>query len=268
MEELYSHIISAFHSLWQMKRRGQSIEIITPYSTCTDKFVSVFLTKRGDEYVVTDGAWIDNGSYDSYMPMDDALFVRMYEFYASEYGIGSKVGRGNVFHYKKTADIDFLPNIVDELARFISDTVTASRMNLANPREQETRSSFTKKANGFIKEAFADDFQSGFTLDQMPGVRFSAKIERKGRLTLVNYVTGSHPAYYISSLGKSSLGFDLLETQSINAFVENRVLLLDSSAKAYNDSRVQPYIGLMSSKTDRVVIPWSHRTDIKRIILN
>lgn len=268
MENLYRHITDAFHSLWQMKKRGQSIEIVTPYPTCTDKSVSVFVTLRGDEYVVTDGGWVDDGSYDVYLPMDDALFLRMYEFLGDEHGVQSLIGRGTVFHYKKTSDVEFVPNLVEDVARFVADVITAASMNIANPKEQEAKSSFAKRANVYIKDVFGDGFQSGFSLDKMPGVRFSAKIENKGRITLVNYVTGSHASYYISSLGRSSLGFDMLESQGINAFVKNRVMLLDSEARAYSDVKVIPYIKLMDTKHDRVVIPWSRRKEIKDMVMN
>ena len=64
MQGLFNDIIKAFSSLWSFKKRGNSIEIVTPVSTTNDVFVSVFLTMRGDEYIVTDGGWIDAGVYD------------------------------------------------------------------------------------------------------------------------------------------------------------------------------------------------------------
>ena len=64
MKDLLNDIITAYSSLWSFKKRGNSIEIVTPVSTTNDVFVSVFLTMRGDEYVVTDGGWIDAGVYD------------------------------------------------------------------------------------------------------------------------------------------------------------------------------------------------------------
>ena len=55
MRDIIEEIIKAFSSLWKIKQRGDSIEIITPVTTSNDSFVSFFLTRRGDEYVVTDG---------------------------------------------------------------------------------------------------------------------------------------------------------------------------------------------------------------------
>ncbi len=60
----------------------------------------------------------------------------------------------------------------------------------------------------------------------------------------------------------------MLESQGINAFVKNRVMLLDSEARAYSDVKVIPYIKLMDTKHDRVVIPWSRRKEIKDMVMN
>ena len=46
MEDIIKIIIASFSSLWKVKKYGKTIEIITPFFTTNDCFVSVFLTER------------------------------------------------------------------------------------------------------------------------------------------------------------------------------------------------------------------------------
>ncbi len=62
--EIYNDIKNAFGGLWQTKQRGSSLEIITPYATTNNKFVSVFLSKQGNDYVISDGGWLNSGVYE------------------------------------------------------------------------------------------------------------------------------------------------------------------------------------------------------------
>ena len=62
-QEIYDDIVSSFGSLWQTKVRGNTLEIITPFASTNHKFVSVFLTKNQDEYIVTDGGWLSGNEY-------------------------------------------------------------------------------------------------------------------------------------------------------------------------------------------------------------
>ena len=52
-----------------MRMRGDTLEVITPFATTNDKFVSVFISERKNGYVVTDGGWITNGIYDCDLPL-------------------------------------------------------------------------------------------------------------------------------------------------------------------------------------------------------
>ena len=54
MEEIYELVRAAYQSLWKIKNHGETIELITPMVTTNDMFISVFVTRRGDDYIVTD----------------------------------------------------------------------------------------------------------------------------------------------------------------------------------------------------------------------
>jgi len=55
LESLFEDIKSDFSSLWTCKQRGESVEIVTPYMDLHSEAIVVYLTKRGNRYIVTDG---------------------------------------------------------------------------------------------------------------------------------------------------------------------------------------------------------------------
>ena len=84
MDEIINEIITAFSALWHVRRVGNSYEIITPVPTSNDMFVSVFLTKRENEYVVTDAGWIDSGVYDI-DEIGDSVYKKITAYYTENY---------------------------------------------------------------------------------------------------------------------------------------------------------------------------------------
>lgn len=60
-EQFYHSVARDYAEMWDFKFRGASFEIVTPHSTISDKFVSVFLTQRGQDIIVTDGGYLHNG---------------------------------------------------------------------------------------------------------------------------------------------------------------------------------------------------------------
>ena len=46
MRAIFENIKHAFGALWGFRARGESFEVITPFPTSTDMYVSVFITVR------------------------------------------------------------------------------------------------------------------------------------------------------------------------------------------------------------------------------
>jgi hypothetical protein len=62
-ESLFHEVARDYSALWDFKFRGATLEIITPHSTISNKFVSVFLTEREGEFIVSDGGYLHTGEY-------------------------------------------------------------------------------------------------------------------------------------------------------------------------------------------------------------
>ena len=48
MDNIFDTIVQAYQSLWHFKDYGNTLEIITPVATVNNMFVSIFITKRGN----------------------------------------------------------------------------------------------------------------------------------------------------------------------------------------------------------------------------
>src|SRR5690349_18316430 len=126
---------SDFGALWNCRQRGNSLEIITPFSTTTQKFVSVFITYRDGAFVVSDGGWL-SGELDLYeIPEVDGIDCDLHlEFFGHAFGIKSLISgeNGEKFFYKKAANEKLLSNAVYDLSNFLSSVING----LSLPREQ------------------------------------------------------------------------------------------------------------------------------------
>ena len=81
MQDIFEAIKEAYNSLWHVKVLGESLEIITPMVTTSDSFVSVFVTKRGDEFVITDGGWISAGYYGCDEDNQGKAYQKLFQYY-------------------------------------------------------------------------------------------------------------------------------------------------------------------------------------------
>ena len=115
--------------------RGETMEVVTPIATTSDKFVSVFIAKRGDAYVVTDGGWISEGKYDSDLPLLDAIYGRVFEYYKGEYNVNELAANNYIYYYKKTTDIRMVSSMVFDMASFTNGVVSASLINYQEKKE-------------------------------------------------------------------------------------------------------------------------------------
>ena len=269
METIFDIIRKDFDSLWKVKMRGSTMEVTTPVATTSDKFVSVFITKRGDSYVVTDGGWISEGKYDSDLPLLNDIYARVFEYYKSEYGVNELAANNYIYYYKKTSDISMVSSLVYDMASFTSSVISASFINYQEKKEIDNSKRFQTRANAFIKEIAPRDIQikhNAWAIEKYKSLRFHALIPFKGRLTLVSYVTGSNNDYFRNSLALANMRFEVVERDGFNGIVSNKVLLIDDTVKSYSSPEMTPIIGIIANKAKRISLPWSERDKIKKAV--
>ena len=77
-KEIFTDVRDSFSTLWQFKERGTALEVITPYATTSAKFVSVFISKQGEEFIVSDGGWIEEQVYGCILDLDNDCFQKIH----------------------------------------------------------------------------------------------------------------------------------------------------------------------------------------------
>ena len=268
MDDIIKNIVHSYASLWKIKRHGNTFEVITPVATTNNFFVSVFLAKRGDEYVVTDGGWIDSGMYECDMRFEDVYYSKLFQYYLEDYEIQQLEAKGHIYYYKKISNERLVPNLVYDLSNFINAVVSASFISFEEKKEKEHIGRFRREANSFIRNLVSEgDLKTNsYIHESISCIKFNAVVSRKNRMTLINYVTGSNDTNFILSLGRSNLSYDTIENQPINNIITNKITLLDDTTRTYESPKVQPLLNTVEHKTGRMCVRWSGKKALEEII--
>lgn len=263
MQDIFRQITSSFGALWKCRPRGESIEVITPFPTSTDMYVSVFVTKRGDAWIATDGGWMCKEVYNCCLPLDEKIYSKVFDFFVDDFGIKSTTSAsGDTFYYKGTRDRRLVPNIVFELATFISQTVSVA---LVQFREQTEQERFSTQVKTFLRSRLNDErlkFNTSFS-KEFQGARFNAVISSpRGRFSLINFASGRSAANIKSSIARASFNLDYIDFSPEAHKVENRIVLIDDEQLPFDSPQIENAVALCRNKNQQPV-SWIHgKTDL------
>lgn len=112
----------SFNYLWKLRPRKESLEITTPFVTINSDFVTVFLTKKDNKWIVTDGGWLDEGKYGITANQKDVAV----DYFRKEYEIKTTVRKsdGRIINYLEASEERMIPTIVYNLGTFVSQAVS------------------------------------------------------------------------------------------------------------------------------------------------
>ena len=149
LEKIYGNVKLCFDKLWSFKLRGEGVlEIITPYSTTSDKFVSLFLTIRNGKFVVSDGGLLNSEAYDSVIDYENQCLLKILYHLEDYYEVKTTQDKkGYKHYYKTTIKEDLIPNLVYEMGQFISMCVSSATVPFVDEKEKEEKETFRKQAN-------------------------------------------------------------------------------------------------------------------------
>lgn len=266
MEEIFNIIQTSFSSLWNLRMRGETMELITPFATSNNLFISLFISRREDYFVVSDGGWMSDGVYQTRLP-DDPMFDRLFSFFQEECDINSVHSNGKIFYYKTTDDIRLIPNLVFDMAEFARSVISGSFIQFQAERELKAQNRYSRKATEFLREIIPHDniyFNKSIN-DNLGFIRFNAIINKRGRTSLINYVTGSTDNYFINSLGKSTMKFDIVEEHPISETVERKITLIDTTTRIFRSEKIQPYYSILGGRNNREAIFWDDREQLRSL---
>src|SRR4051794_33762418 len=104
-----------FGALRNCRPRGNSIEIITPFSTATQKFISVFITVRDGAFIVSDGGWLvgELALYEIPDSEDESESSLTLDFFIRNFRISTFKDRsGGKFFYKRCKEMSLISSAV------------------------------------------------------------------------------------------------------------------------------------------------------------
>jgi len=272
IKEIYENIKVCFDKLWSFKERGSgTLEIITPYSTTTSKFVSLFLVLREGKFVVTDGGLLNSESYDTHIDYDNSCLLKILYHLEDFYEIKTTSDqRGLKQYYKSTEKALLVPNMIYDMAQFVSMCVSSASVPFEDEKEKEEKETFRKNANAFLESIIdKDERKFGAYLDKenYRSVRFSVIVQRKNRLSLVNYVTGSNVTNFQNSIARANLNFEIASKSKYNDFIDKKIVLMNDVATGYVPSSLFNHINILKEHTGQEPISWSEKERLK-VILN
>ncbi len=269
--EILNEIKNSFGGLWQSKQRGNSFEIITPYATTNNKFISVFLTLQGSEFIITDGGWINSGIYDILPNHDETTFIKLLFHFQSSFDIKEVESEGITYYYTKTNNIIDIPSRVLSFSTFVQNIISISELDFETKTEKETKRRFFSKANEYLKSFDGSDKLKigGYLIPDKKQLKFNALYNSaSNNIILVNYITGSTENNFANSIYRTNILFEMAESTVYNNNIVNKVSLIDTSAGGYLPNKIGHFLLHLENKTGSKIIPWVERERLKLEVFN
>jgi len=261
---IYSDVVTSFGSLWNYKVRENTLEIITPFATTSSKFVSVFLSKIGREFIVSDGGWVYEGTYGNTFDRDIDCYNKIFTHYTDSFSIKETLSQtGTSYFYKKTEHQISVPSLIFDMANFISSIVSASGVEYE--KEKQVRDLFSTNASEYLKEVIGqDNLHVGAYLDSKKQVKPSAIINVDGgKVVLLNYITGSNPTYFRHSISGANQIFEMANEVKEKAMIKGKIALVDDTSNGYKIEKVSNWLNHMIKNTQSDMINWAGREKLK-----
>lgn len=255
-------IKNSFGGLWHSKQRGNSFEIITPYVTSNHKFISVFLTRQGSEFVITDGGWINSGIYDVLPNHDEATFIKLLFHFQNSFDIKEVDSEGIIYYYSKVQNLIDIPSRILSFSTFVQNIISISELDFETKSEKETKKRFFTQANEYLKSYDNTDKLKigGFLIPDKKQLKFNALYNNTpNSIILINYITGSTESYFSNSIYRTNILFEMAESTVLNNSIINKVSILDTNAGGYIPSKINIYLSHLENKTGSKIIPWVER---------
>lgn len=259
MKEIFEIIKTTFGNLWKCRPRGESLEVITPFATTTDMFISVFITRRQNNWIISDGGWLDRGVYHANLS-GDLFSQRIFDSLVDDMQIkNTRSERGIIYYYRLTDREELISNQVLELASFLSNAVNlAAAMNLAAvevPGKNE-RHSFKRNFRQFLSSRLENEQIRFDTSYAVQDAYFNAIVNNPTKgISLINLVAGSNFGNLKKSFASSNLNFDLLDQSALADKVSNRIVVIDDSIISIGSDNLQSLIQVSKTK-GRIPLSW------------
>src|SRR5690606_9371443 len=204
--EIFKDIQDTFSDLWKYKLRGQTLEIITPYATSNNSFVSVFFTIRGNEYIFSDGGWLSTGEY-GFSLIDHLCFQKLFDHFQDSFSVLQTSAKdGTNYYYTKTTNVIDIPSRLFDITLFVQGVINSAAVEFSEG-SGISRTLFNSRVNSFLKSNF-NNKKMHFNAPLIAGredLKFNVIYNHTPNIMiLMNYITGSTDVNFTNSIWKTN----------------------------------------------------------------
>lgn len=272
--DLFSVIKSDFCNLFSYKQRGDTIEIITSICTVTNCYVSVFISQKNNEYIVSDGAWIFGRQYENelFEDIDKEIVDKVTNQYIEHYEIKKIVhNHHQTYFYKKTDNIHLVSALVFEVAHFVAAIINAQSLSYLEVKEEAESRQFKKEVNDFFNANYSNDnikFGSCIVDDSIPTtIKFNAIIRTNTMIHLVMYISGTNLSYFTNATCKAITNFEIVSKKRGNANYLTKTVIINNKCDGYQPEKTAEYLNHLTETTNsKPILYHGFRDDILRRI--
>ncbi|EAQ49593.1 hypothetical protein [Leeuwenhoekiella blandensis] len=266
--DIFTTIKEDFCSLTTYKVRGESLEIITPFSTLNNKFVSVFIKEIKGKFVISDGGWTDLNYYDVNISEEsEDIIQRIFTYYQQSFEISITSDQaGTLYYFKTCSNPRDIPTYVYDIANFIVGAVNSLGIKYKDDKEEKEKETFRKDANTFLKVHYDENVKLQKSLDDFKNIRFNALITKNSDIFLISYVTGSSSYYFTNDLRKTIVNFEISEKSKYRDFIREKVSIINDNADGYRPDKLGSMLELLNEKVTKEPIKWSEKEKILELI--
>lgn len=153
-ESIYASIQSDFTSLWRCESIGDTVEIVTPYTSLSGEALTVFLTQRDDRFVVSDGAHIQKVSNEQSVSLESRKGFHLADMLV-KFGVKEAFDEATrrVFRFKSTKDLSCLSSCIYDVVHFQETIENAIYLDtLFDAEEDMAAKQFGARVNEIVRE--------------------------------------------------------------------------------------------------------------------
>ena len=212
-EHLFLNICSDFTSLWKYRLRGDTLEIITPFSTLTGSFISIFLTQRDNRFIITDGQRLTQ------CLIELEMFNKKAKIYleetAAHYEVKKTKSDNTCFYFKSTTELKLVSAYIYDVVFFQLAALNSIYSDATFGDKDREYHLFSTRTNDMLQQKIEECRGSGlgFTLDRrhslIRNAGFSSVLtkERVSTIWAAMYITGSTPTNFCTTIYRANTGF-------------------------------------------------------------
>lgn len=247
---------------------GETLEISTPYLFPDSTLVSVFLTQRGERFIVCEGGGLID-LLEEYCALPEDEIKSSLHSMARKFGMKQGEMDAKVLFFKDCTDQKLISSLIFDVANFATTAanalVSASTEEPDVPPEQR----FEKKAERFIRSIVSEgqEFNPRHEIPPVPGVRFSAVVYAKSHACIISYINGHDMTAFRKNTNDTLANFKKARASSWASRITATIPFLNNHAEGYDPQKLSYYIKELEDVAGQSAILWEEKEQIPGLML-